>query len=156
MNEKETIFGEEFGKTNVPGRRRDLLPLWIKVFTWIFMITGGLSVIIIPIGLWGMQAKMALYGLSTTEPLSITGLILSAVFFIKGVTALALWSEKDWAIKAGIFDTILGIIICVYMMVVSPFLSEGFSIKLRLELALLIPFLLKLRKIKDGWENGFN
>src|SRR5690606_20319025 len=122
MNEETSIFGPEFNEVSFP-RRRKLLPWWIKVFTWLFLVFAGMSVICLVLGVWGMSINMAMYGLQTNEPLSITGLILFTVIWIKGITALALWLERDWAIKAGIFDAIFGIVFCVFMMVVYPFIT---------------------------------
>jgi len=77
-------------------------------------------------------------------------------FYTKAITAFGLWFEKDWAIKLGQIDSVIGIIICIYVMCIYPFIYEkaGFSFNLRLELLLLIPYLVKLSRIKSSWENA--
>lgn len=134
-------------------QRRKLLPWWIKVFCWIFMIFGILSPIVEVLGLIGFRFNQSIYGLETNDPISILGLSLSAIFILKAITAFGLWFEKDWAITLGQIDAITGIIICIYVMCIHPFIYEraGSSFNFRLELLLLIPYLIKLNKIKSSW-----
>ncbi len=132
--------------------RRNLLPLWIKVFTWIFMITGGFAIFGIPAALLGFFFKVSIYGLQSTNTLSPVGLIATALLVFKGIVAYGLWTEKTWAITLGIADALLGIAVCALMMLVVPFIGDGpASLEFRLELAFLIPYLLKLLQIKPRW-----
>lgn len=133
--------------------RRVLLPLWIKIFCWIFMIMGIASIICLIVGALGSTANLSLYGFETNEPLSLIGLFIVAIILFKGFTAYSLWFEKDYAIKLGKVDTILGIAICMASMVVIPYLQENSGFTIRLEIALLIPFYIKLNKIEEEWEN---
>lgn len=134
-------------------RRRELLPWWIKTFTWLFLIFGTLAPICLIFGLFGFQLHMALYGLETYEPTSYLGFLLSGMFIFKGITAFGLWTEKDWAIFLGYVDALFGIGICLFVMLIYPFVSSnsGFHFSFRLELLLLIPFLYRLEKIKKDW-----
>jgi hypothetical protein len=134
-------------------RRRDLLPNWIKFFTWLFMIFGTLAPIGLIAGLFGANFSLALFGFETTEPLSLVGLGLTFLFALKGFVAYSLWMEKDWAIQIAEIDAYLCIAICVLSMIFFPFsyTENSYSFKLRIELFLIIPYLLKLRKIKLVW-----
>ena len=133
-------------------KRRELLPWWIKVFMWIFLIFGALIPFVVLIGIFGYSGQLSLYGLETNEPLSIIGISVTTIFLIKGITAYGLLKEKHWAIKLGIADSILGISICTFLMIY-PLLNTETKFVFRLELLLLIPYLLKLLKIKFAWEN---
>ncbi|MGE5943165.1 MAG: hypothetical protein ACM31G_02390 [Flavobacteriales bacterium] len=141
---------EEFDK--IKKRRRKLLPWWIKMFCWIFMLFGLMSFICLILGFTNIKPDLAFYGFETNEPFSLNGLIVMSVGILKGFTAFALWFEKDYAIKIGKIDAVIGIALCVISMLVLPFLQEVFRFTLRLELALLIPFLMKLNKIQKEWE----
>lgn len=143
----ETVLNEN----NV--RRRNLLPLWIKVFVWIFMIIGAIAPLCLLAGLFGANVQLALYGLETNEPLSTAGLVICLLFLFKGIIAYGLWTEKDWAINLGVIDAIVGIIVCVYVMVAPAFADNqsGSTFSFRLELVILIPYLIKLLKIKPQW-----
>jgi len=135
-------------------KRRDLLPMWIKVFCWIFMLFGVLAIVSLILGFMGSKADLAFYGFSTNEPLSLSGLLIISIGILKGYTAFSLWFEKDNAIEIGRIDAIFGIALCVISMIVMPILNEGISVTFRLELALLIPFLIKLDKIKEDWNSA--
>jgi hypothetical protein len=133
--------------------RRSLLPIWIKVFIWIFMIIGALAPLGFVAGLFGANMEESLYGLESHEPLSGVGILIILLIIIKGIVAYSLWTEKDWAINLGIADAIIGIGICTYLMVIAPFVNNqsGFVMNFRLELVALIPYLIKLQKIKTQW-----
>ena len=132
--------------------RKKLLPLWIKIFTWIFLIFSAFVPVIIILGVLSYRAQLALYGLETNEPFSLTGIIITLLFIIKGITAFGLLKEKDWAIKIGIIDAIIGITICSLIMLY-PIINSDATFSLRPELIALIPYLLKFLKIKTQWEN---
>ena len=132
--------------------RKKLLPLWIKIFTWIFLILGVFAPIVFISGLMGYNAQLALYGLETNQPVSIMGIIIALLFIIKGVTAFGLLNEKDWAIKIGIADAIIGITICTVVMIYS-IINPEVKFSIRLELVALIPYLMKFLQIKTKWEN---
>ena len=101
---------------------------------------------------FGFTASLAFYGFETNEPLSFTGLLIITVAMFKAVTAFSLWFEKDYAVALGKTDAIIGMGLCLVSMLVLPFLLQDYHVTLRLELALLIPYLIKLDKINAGWK----
>ena len=106
------------------------------------------------IGIMGHQFELSLYGLDTTQPFSSIGILLMLLFTLKGIVALGLWTEKRWAVNLAIIDAIVGIVICLILTFASPLMTVdeghvGFSF--RIELLILIPYLLKMRKIKPDW-----
>ena len=151
MEPQIDILTEDLGL--VPPKRRTLLPWWVKIFCWIFMIFGAVAATGIVVGAMGYNFQLSLYGLESSDPFSLIGAVLMLVFVLKGGAAFGLWMEKNWAITLGVIDAVLGIVICGLVMLVAPFFIAGFSLKLRLELALLIPYLLWLKRIKSAW-NG--
>jgi len=132
-------------------RRRDLLPIWIKIFCWFFMFFGILAILCLILGLFGIKPELAFYGFETNEAFSLIGILIITIGIIKGITAYSLWFEKDYAIKLAKIDSYIGIVLCGISMLVLPFFADEFNIKLRLELALLIPFLMKMNKIEIEW-----
>ncbi len=133
--------------------RRSLLPIWIKIFLWIFMFFG----VLIPVGillnvLFGLSVPISLYGLSTMHLFSAKGLFLTILFGIKAFVSFGLWTEKEWAVNLAIIDAVLGILICISVMLINLFLiEERMHITIRLELVALIPYLIKMRRIMDHW-----
>ena len=69
------------------------------------------------------------------------------------MVSFGLWTEKDWAVDLAIIDAILGIIACFFVIIILPSVSESeeFVINFRLELVALIPYLIKMIKIKPEW-----
>jgi hypothetical protein len=131
--------------------RRQLLPIWIKVFIWLFMLTGAITPLIFIMGLNGADVQMSLYGLETMQPISVTGLTIAGLFLFKGIAAFGLWTEKDWAIAVAKADAVLGIAACIFINCVLPAINSNFSFRIPLELALLIPYLIKLNKVQYLW-----
>jgi len=152
---KETTLTENSFKEfeNVEKRRRKLLPWWIKLFCWIFMLFGPLSLVCLILGFTNIKPALAFYGFETYEPFSLYGFIVISVGLLKGVTAFTLWFEKEFAIKIGKIDAIIGIVLCLISMLILPFFQDGFNVVIRLELVVLIPYLIKLNKIQKEWES---
>lgn len=150
MQENTELHLEEF---EIKTRRRDLLPWWIKVFCWLFMLFGIMAIICLILGFIGIKPSLAFYGFETNEPFSLNGMVVIFVGILKGLTSYSLWFEKDYAIKLAKIDSFIGIILCAIVMLVLPFVQTGVPIKIRAELLLLIPFLIKLNNIQDEWEN---
>ena len=152
-NELNTLDSELMSRETLK-RRRDLLPLWVKIVLLIFLIFAIIAPAGIVLSLMDVPFQLSIYGLTTNDPLSMEGLFLTAVFLLKGILAVGFWTEKDWAINLGMVDAILGIAICVFTMVIYPFLNieSGFQLTFRLELIILILFQIRLNKIKSDWE----
>ena len=135
-------------------KRRALLPWWIKVFCWLFMIFGFFAIISLLLGFFGNSVQLSLYGFETNDPLTSIGLLIISLGIFKGFTAYNLWFEKDIAIKLGKIDAIIGIVICSFLMLALPFIDDAFDFDFRLELVLLIPYLIKLNKIQEKWDSA--
>ncbi len=133
--------------------RKSLIPLWIKIFSWIFLVFGFFTPIILIAGIFMQNITLSLYGLEAYTPYSLTGGFITALFMFKGIVAFGILKSEDWAVKFGIIDAIMGIIVCVALMIYPMF--SGGSVSFRGELLLLIPYLIKLVKIKDEWARGY-
>lgn len=131
-------------------RRRDLLPKWIKVFIWFFLIFGVLAPFAFTLGLVGASFSASIYGLKANQALSFTGIFITLLYLLKGIVAFGLWTEKKWAVNLAITDALIGIILCSVMMYLS-FVNPINGLVLGFELILLIPYLVKMIKIKNEW-----
>ncbi|HMJ69766.1 MAG TPA: hypothetical protein VK508_12770 [Cyclobacteriaceae bacterium] len=146
------ILDQDFSVKTI--RRRQLLPWWIKTFSWLFMIAGAFVPCALAAALlFGFTYHTALYGLETFEPLSPIGIILAGMYLLKGAVGFGLWFEKDWAIIAGLIDCIIGILACLCVMLVFPRIEglSGYSTSFRLEILFLIFFMVKLVRIRRQW-----
>jgi hypothetical protein len=150
MEEKESIFGPEFDEMALPSRK-SLLPWWVKIFTWIFLIMGFGVLISFLTSLGGISVDLSLYGLSSsTRPLTTITLVLILLYSLKGATSICLLTEQPWAIKLGMVDAVVGILCCTFVMIYPLVNHSGFSF--RGELIVLIPYLRWLIKVKPLWE----
>lgn len=152
MEERPTPF-QEFDTNNSLTRKRNLLPIWIKLFSWTFLIGGGIITIFLMAGPFLNHVNLSLYGITANKLYSMKGLLIAFLFVYKGIAAYGLCFEQKWAIQAAIVDAIIGIGICLIMMVIIPFTSPNISFTLRLELIPLYFYLVKMQKIKKTWES---
>jgi len=137
---------------SVPIRRRKLLPVWIKIFTWIFLLMGLMVPVCITLGILGYNARLTMYGLETDEPFSWIGIAVMLIMGFKALTAYGLWFEEDWAMNFAFIDAIVGIVICGIVMMLPILLHEqGFNFNLRLDLVVLIPYLIKVAALRKVW-----
>jgi len=142
---------EDFSDFKItPIKRRSLLPWWIKGFCWLFMITAFIAILRMILLLFEINTEFEFYGINAKENIPINGIIVFLVFILHGFTAYSLWFEKDYAIKMGLFDALIGIVLCLFSMVAS-FYYGHFTI--RLEIILLVLFLVKLLKIRFKWNS---
>jgi Trk-type K+ transport system membrane component len=139
----------ETPKTN---RRRSLVPVWMKIFIWIFMIMGGIAIPISILGIAGYNFDIALYGYTVHSETSWMGVLLALLFLYKGIVSFALWFEWQSAVNLGIIDAVAGILLCLISMAHFSVLSEYTdSSAFRLELVMLVPYLIKLIRMKKNW-----
>ncbi|MDR6404304.1 MULTISPECIES: hypothetical protein [Chryseobacterium] len=150
--ENNSVF-EEFEVKNNFARRRSLLPVWIKIFVWFFLIGGSVATVLLMAGLFLNKVDLSLYGITATHPYTLTGFLLSILLIYKGIVAYGLWFEQKWAPQTAVIDAIVGIAICIIMMAVIPFTVPNISFTIRLELIPLYFYLQKMKQIRKNWEN---
>lgn len=149
--EEKSVFDEFDTKTNIL-RRRALLPVWIKIFIWIFLCMGLIAVLILAFGFFlNNNARLSVYGLETTSIYSPIGLIILSILIFKGIVSYGLWFEQEWGPKAAVIDAFLGIFICGITMLILPFITNGHHFTMRFEFLFLIPYLTKMQKIQKTW-----
>jgi hypothetical protein len=131
--------------------RKNLIPTWIRVFCYLFLFLGSISSLAIIAGIFGQNASLSLYGFETTNPISPIGIGLTLIFLFKGIISYALLTRQDNAIQIAKIDAIIGIAICTAVMIRSVVNGD---LSLRLELLLLVPYLLFLNKVQAQWQNS--
>lgn len=145
--------------SNLVKVRQSLLPWWMKFFIWIFMIVGIFSAVSIAFKMVGitlyfgypMDDTSSIYGLESSDIFSPLGLLINLLILFKGVTSYGMWMGKDWAMNYASVDAVLGLVVCIFSLVFLPFVDAG-SINLRLEILLLIPYLIKCLKLRAEWK----
>lgn len=125
--------------------------MWIKIFIWIFFLTAFVSILILAFGVFLDETDLSLYGLETDYIYSPIGISICVIYLYKGFVSYGLWFEKDWGPTAGKIDAILGFAVCLFTMLVLPFLTEP-RFNLRLEILILIPYLRNMQKLEHSWK----
>lgn len=141
-------------------RRLQLIPIWMKIFMWIFVFLGTWVVfvnILRVVGInFGANSSTTIYGLETFDKNTFLYFFISGLIVFKMVVSFAMITEKTWAINAAIIDAILGFLVMIWVMLLRPiFNNSDFSYEwnFQFELLLLIPYLFKCVRIKNDWEN---
>ncbi len=150
MESEENQFDQFERKTLI---RKKLIPIWIKVFSWLFLIMGFLAIVCIVFGIFGFTTDLSLYGFETKTPISLVGFFVTSLILYKGFVAYCLLFEKDNAVNYAKIDAVIGIVICFISMFVLPFVGENNIFEIRLEIFLLIPFYRKMDAIEYAWDN---
>ena len=140
---------EEFENIRT-AKRRDLLPTWIKVFCWIFMIAAVLSVIVALLYVINIQLSLDLFGFSAADGV-VSLLIALSAFLFNGVAAFMLWTEHKDAVTVAKLSAYYGILLCIVSTILTLMSSR---VMFRLEIILLVLFLNKLNKIEYDWHNA--
>ena len=131
--------------------RKALLPVWIKIFGWLFIVMGG-GVPFLYLGslILGFSASYTMFGLGYEGgALAFMPFLISCTIFINGLCAYGLLFGKDWGLTACIVFGYIGLALTVGSMVFEMVVSGGMMI--RLEPLIQIPYLIKLHKLKGHW-----
>ncbi|WP_428229006.1 hypothetical protein [Flavobacterium sp.] len=83
MNQESESHFDEFDKP--PIIRRKLLPWWIKIFCWVFMILALCAVGAIIMNLFTPNVNISIYGFSSNTVFSGIGIFIIAIIVLKGL-----------------------------------------------------------------------
>ncbi|CAM2069793.1 hypothetical protein SCOR_30740 [Sulfidibacter corallicola] len=147
---KSNITSEVTDVDEIAAVRKALLPMWIVIFSWLFLIVGvGTALIWLFSAISGGQFSSSFFGFEASAPafhpysLGLLGLYTYAAALAGGLLL-----KLRWAPKAGILWCLVGSTMCIISTVLSQFTV------FRLEILVLIAFLIKLKAIRPVWENG--
>jgi len=136
------------GSTTNIKRRKDLIPLWIKIFGWFFIVLGALATLGYCASLmFGFEASYEIFGFSYSgNAYSLMPAFLVLAISVNGASAFGLLFHKDWGLNACLVMGYIGLFLTLASMLLSlP------GIHIRLEPLIQIPYLIKLHKIKSQW-----
>jgi hypothetical protein len=153
QKEQPSIFDDDFIQDTLI-RRRQLMPLALKIYVWFFMLLPFFSWISSSYFYFHYQT---LFNVSTIKSLvlvtAFNSLLLPALRFLSNLFILL---EKKWAILfALIIATIYMLSLCYSSINIFYLLRTGFNGTIVFNicwLVLEIPYLIMLFKIKGDWE----
>ena len=131
--------------------RKALIPLWIKIFGWLFIVMGALVPFLYICSLiFGFSASYTMFGLEYEgNAKALMPLVISTVILINGLCAYGLLFGKDWGLTACIVFGYIGLLLTLGTMLFEMIFSG--SMMIRLEPIIQIPYLVKLHKLKAHW-----
>lgn len=129
-------------------RRREILPWWIKFFSWVFMVAAVITCLTPIQFLFGQVPLISLYGFHSDAFFPFSLLFLYFLFIMNGLVGYMLWFEKDKAIDFGKICVLIGIAACIGSFIFS--MVDG-NFTIRLEVIALIIFYRKLSSIEYRW-----
>lgn len=145
-NAPDSVVIENVENLDIISDRKDLLPKWIKFFSWMFLIFGVFVPFVTIFSILSkIEGNYSLFGLETTGSVSSPSVQFIIFLFITlGVCAYGLLFGKDWGVNLCIVMGYVSIGVCLFS------IFQGGSIGL--ELLLLIPYIIKLHKISNKWK----
>ena len=155
----ETIFQDFYNPFLLP--RKKMVSWWMKFFCWVFLVLAVLAPVCLLVPSLGFRigddisiggSRVALYGLNAANNADGLTQFIVVLFILKGIVSYGLLSEKDWAMKLGMIDGAIGVIICFITMLVLPFFDFGF--RFSWELLFLFPYQARLWRFRVLWEEN--
>lgn len=147
----ETVTNAQETSDNKSQARKALIPLWIKIFGWLFIVMGAF-VPFLYVGslIFGFSSSYTMFGLEYEgNAKALMPLIISTVILINGLCAYGLIFGKDWGLSACIVFGYIGLALTLGTMLFEVIFND--SMMVRLDPILQIPYLFKLHKLKAHW-----
>jgi hypothetical protein len=147
----DTVVNGQDTNNDTSQARKALIPLWIKIFGWLFIVMGAL-VPFLYIGslIFGFSASYAMFGLEYEgNAKALMPLVISTVILINGLCAYGLIFGKDWGLSACIVFGYIGLALTLGSMLFEVIFNG--SMMIRLEPIIQIPYLVKLNRLKAQW-----
>lgn len=153
MNEQQSIFDTSFD-SNLSIRRRELLPLALKIYIWVFMVLGGIFL------LGGCFTMVNLFVTATGdgrvgEPnyllliVNMLSCLLPATVFLS--ISIPIWREAKWGIRVNWgFGVFLLLIITMNTINFSMGLQDIWV--LFVPLMIFVPYWVMLFRVQKKWE----
>lgn len=155
MVKKRNILDYNLSARNQkPERRRHLMPRWMIVFCWFFMLLAFPLVINLYLLLDSyIYVKPPIYGLDKVGFIPFVDFYGHFLLLFKAVVAFSLWTERRFAVSLAFVDAYAGLAVHATVYYVLPFFGEGPSLTTGsiVEMAMLLPYLLILYQMKAQW-----
>ncbi len=147
----DTVVNGQDTNNDKSQARKALIPLWIKIFGWLFIAMGAL-VPFLYIGslIFGFSASYTMFGLEYEgNAKALMPLAIAVVILINGLCAYGLLFGKDWGLTACIAFGYIGLLLTLGTMIFE--IAFNGSMMIRLEPIIQVPYLVKLHRLKAHW-----
>ena len=102
--------------------RKSIIPKWIKVFGWIFIVLGcAVPVVYLVTSILDIPASFMMFGFSYEGPsLAIMPAFISGLIIGNGICAYGLLFAKNWGLNACLIYGYFGLAMVILSMVLNP------------------------------------
>lgn len=142
LMEKDTIFDENFMNA-VRVRRRSLMSMGLKIYTWVMMVMGfGFFLLLITDPLFEMDEQHSLWSLVQE---SLDMIFMAIVFLGMAAGALILWLEYRWAVYLN------AAMMMIYVGTIAWFMEQGASEEMVWYSLIFVPYWVMVLLISKRW-----
>ena len=134
-------------------KRKEILPAWIRFFSWIFLIFCITPVIGIISVITKSEFEVAALGIEVNEPHAQLplALYLYSIMFLASVVAYGILWGKKWAVDLGIVYGIIALFTSLYASIDGLMMRNEGVFHFSLDPLLLIPFVIILLQKRKEW-----
>ena len=134
--------------------RKQVLPRWIRFFSWVFLVFGPLSVLSGPLARLATSEPLQYMFMGVRhsgDPTDPTALIVQFMFVSFAVASYGLLWGRSWGLKAGLACGLGGLF--VSLIATAQSLSDG-QTPVPIEPIVQIAFIVSLWRRRERWEQA--
>jgi TPR repeat protein len=156
MNISNARKGATMPLAHQEGFRKGLLPKWVRFFAWLFLVIGSAMPALLVSGIiYPSPMQFSLFGWEHSgSPYDAYSLLVVAYFAASGVAAFGMLWGRRWGWAAAFIVGSIGLLLSLGSMFIRPLMQEddgAYTVYIRLEPLLQIPFLYVLWRIRQSW-----
>ncbi|WP_282637863.1 hypothetical protein [Sphingobacterium thalpophilum] len=121
------------------------LPLFIKIFSFYFLLSGPVVLVLSVCQLFGIEGTIRIYGLESQSPITVVGALVLIIYILKFFVAYGFYKGIGFTRHLAIFEATFGVLIGLFVVFGPMYLDQPVvPHNLSLDLFFLIPYLLIL------------
>lgn len=132
--------------------RKDLIPIWIKFFSWLFLLFGILAFLGLLSFYFNPIYTIDIFGINQASDNLFLSLISALVLIFNGVVAYLLIAKEDKAVEIAKINALINIVICVVSTILNLYFYKNLTF--RIEIFFIWFFYAKMREIQFKWINA--
>jgi len=132
--------------------RKDLIPIWIKFFSWLFLLFGILAFLGLLSFYFNPIYTIDIFGINQATDNLFLSLISDLVLIFNGVVAYLLIAKEDKAVEIAKINALINIVICVVSTILNLYFYKNLTF--RIEIFFIWFFYAKMREIQFKWINA--
>jgi len=118
------------------------LPLFIKIFSFYFLLSGPVMLVLSVCQLLGIEATIRIYGLESQSPITVVGTLVLIIYILKFFVAYGFYKGIAFTRHLAVFEATLGLLIVLFVLLGPIFFRPAIvRLTFSFDLFFLIPYL---------------